>query len=264
MLKGQPSAEQLSSIADDVARLPQVTRERPSKRPSSELALSDRLAQATRAELTELIRELAPEMKNKRRTDNPFLSIDLPDFVAAGAHIIITPSGAPIHVDEYRKRIEARILKIADEHPALKAIQEGRQPSQEDLIDLERVLNNELLSPDIAFTDKTARAVYGLKWDSRVGFLGLIRHVLELEAVPDYESVVSKAFESFIASQPYKADHIRFLRAVHDVFLSTGRLSRDDLRDAPQLQAFGRNAADRLLTPVQLDGLVQLTEELAV
>jgi type I restriction enzyme R subunit len=264
MLKGQPSAEQLASIADDVARLPQATRERSSKKASAELALSTALAQATRAQLAELIRELAPEMKNKRRSDNPFLAIDLPDFIAAGSHIIITSTGKPIHVEEYRKRIEARILKIAEDHPALKAVQEGRQPSQQDLIDLERVLHNELKSPDIDFTDKTARAVYGLKWDNRVGFLGLIRHVLELDAVPDYEAVVSKAFDTHIASQPYSADQIRFLRAVHDMFLSTGRLSEDDLREAPQLRTFGRNAVDRLLSPVQVNSLVHLTEELAV
>ncbi len=264
MLKGQPSPEQLASIADDVVRLPEATRNRSSKKAPSQLVLSTALAQATRMQLTEIIRELAPEMKNKRRTDNPFLAIDLPDFIAAGSHIIITSSGTPIHVEEYRKRIEARILKIVESHPALKAVQEGRQPSQEELIDLERVLHNELKSPDIGFDDKTARAVYGLKWDNRVGFLGLIRHVLELDVVPDYGTVVSKAFEEYIASQPYNADQIRFLRAVHDVFLTKGRLSEDDLRGAPQLQAFGRNAVDRLLSPVQVDSLVHLTEELSV
>jgi type I restriction enzyme R subunit len=264
MLKGQPSPDQLASIADDVARLPQTTREHPSKKASADLALSNALAQATREQLTALIRDLAPEMKNKRRTDNPFVAIDLPDFIAAGGHIIISPGGTPIHVEEYRKRIEERILKIAKEHPALKAVQEGRQPSQHELIELERVLHNELKSPDIAFTDKTARAVYGLKWDNRVGFLGLIRHVLELDAVPDYESVVTQAFEKHIASERYNADQIRFLRAVHDMFLSTGRVSEDDLHDAPQLQPFGRNAVNRLLSPVQVNNLVHLTEELAV
>jgi type I restriction enzyme R subunit len=264
MLKGGSTPNLLTSISDDVVRLPEATRNRPAKKSSAQLALSASLAQATRAQLTELIRELAAEMKNRRRQDNPFLAIDLPDFIAAGSHIIITPAGTPVHVEEYRRRIEARILKIAQNHSALKAVQEGRQPSQDDLIDLERILHNELKSPDIAFSDKTARAVYGLKWDNRVGFLGLIRHVLELDAVPDYEAVVSKAFEGYIASQPYNADQIRFLRAVHDVFLSKGRLSEDDLRAAPQLQAFGRNAVDRLLSPIQVDDLVHLTEELAV
>ena len=58
------------------------------------------------------------------------------------------------------------------------------------LIDLERMLHNELESPDINFSDKTARTVYGLKWDNHVGLLGLLRHVLALDAIPDYASVV--------------------------------------------------------------------------
>ena len=67
-----------------------------------------------------MIRELAPEMKNKRRADNPFLAIDLPDFIATAQHVIVMPDGTPVHVEEYRKRIDQRILRIADEHPALR------------------------------------------------------------------------------------------------------------------------------------------------
>ena len=44
---------------------------------------------------------------------------------------------------------------------------------------LERILHNELEAPEINFSDKTARTIYGLKWNNHVGFLGLLRHVLE-------------------------------------------------------------------------------------
>jgi type I site-specific restriction endonuclease len=56
MLNGQPSPDQLASIADDVARLPQATRDQPSKKQSAQVALSNALAQATRAQLAELSR----------------------------------------------------------------------------------------------------------------------------------------------------------------------------------------------------------------
>jgi hypothetical protein len=69
-----------------------------------------------------MIRELAPEMKNKRRTDSPFIAIDLPDFIASAQHVIVMPNGTPVHVEEYRKRIDQRILRIAEEHPALRAV----------------------------------------------------------------------------------------------------------------------------------------------
>jgi type I restriction enzyme, R subunit len=264
LLNRAATPSQLESISEDVIRLPQEIRDRPSKAGSSRLALSRDLAQATRAQLTEMIRELAPEMKNKRRIDNPFIAIDLPDFIATAQHIIVMPNGTRVHVEEYRKRIDQRILRIADEHPALRALREGNPPTSDQLIDLERVLHNELEASDINFSDKAARAVYGLKWDNRVGFLGLLRHVLSLDAIPDYSSVVSRSFEEHITSHHYTGDQIRFLRAVEDVFISSRRLSESDLYDAPQLAAFGRNAVDRFFSPVQVNELVRLTEELAV
>jgi len=263
-LKGTASPDQLASVSEDVSRLPQEIRDRPSKIASVHLALSPDLAKATRAELTEMIRELGPEMKNKRRADNPFIAIDLPDFIATAQHVIVMPNGTPVHVEEYRKRIDQRILSIADNHPALRAVREGHPPTSDQLIDLERLLHNELESSDINFSDKAARAVYGLKWDNQVGFLGLLRHVLALDAIPDYASVVAHSFEEHITSHKYTGDQIRFLRAVKDVFLSTRRLSETNLYDAPQLAAFGRNAVDRLFSPIQVEELVRLTEGLAV
>src|SRR5262249_49975182 len=118
MLTGSPTPNQLESISEDVSRLPHEIRERPSKVDPGRLALSAELAQASRAQLTEIIRQLAPEMKNKRRVDNPFVAIDLPDFVASAQHVIVMPNGTQVYVEEYRKRIDQRILQIADEHPA--------------------------------------------------------------------------------------------------------------------------------------------------
>jgi type I restriction enzyme R subunit len=264
MITVLPTPHQLESISEDVSRLPQEIRERASKTNSARLALSEELAEATRQQLTEMIRELAPEMKNKRRADNPFLAIDLPDFVATAQHVIVMPNGTQVHVEEYRKRIDQRILAIADKHPALRAVRDGRSPTADQLIDLERILHNDLESSDINFSDKTARAVYGLKWDNHVGFLGLLRHVLALDAIPDYASVVAAAFEEHIMSHKYTGDQIRFLRAVEDVFLSSRRLSESDLYESPQLRAFGRNAVERLFGPVQVKELVHLAEELAV
>ena len=64
-------------------------------------------------------------MKNKRRADNPFLAIDLPDFIASAQHVIVMPNGTPVHVEEYRKRVEQRILR-SPRTSALRAIREGR------------------------------------------------------------------------------------------------------------------------------------------
>jgi type I restriction enzyme R subunit len=62
-LAGAPSPDALSSIAEDVARLPQETRNRPENKPAADLVLSNALATADRAQLTDIIRKLAPECR---------------------------------------------------------------------------------------------------------------------------------------------------------------------------------------------------------
>jgi type I restriction enzyme R subunit len=262
ILKGKPSSDLLQSIAEDVSRLPQHVREHAAKVASVSLVLSSDLAQATSPQLKQIIIDLAAEMKNKRRAENTFLAIDLPDFVADKGYLLIGPSGQPVHVEEYRRRVEQRVLSVADHHPALAAIREGQQPTEDQLIDLERVLHNELTGEDILLSPKTARQAYGLTLDNRLGFLGFVRHVLDLEAIPDYEAVVARSFQDHITSHNYTGDQIRFLRSVEEVFVSKRRLSEADLYEAP-LTNFGRNAVERFFTPNQIKDIVALTDHLA-
>ena len=107
-----------------------------------------------------------------------------------------------------------------------------------------------------------ARQAFGVKLDGRLGFLGFARHVLQLDAIPDYEAVVARAFEEYITSHNYSGDQIRFLRSVQEVFIAKGRLSEADLYEPP-LTTFGRNAADRFFDPEEIQQIVQLAEHLA-
>ncbi len=115
---------------------------------------------------------------------------------------------------------------------------------------------------DIQLSDKTARQAYGVKLDNRLGFLGFVRHVLDLDAVPDYEAVVARGFQDHITRHNYSGDQIRFLRAVQDVFLAKRGLAEADLYEAP-LTNFGRNAVERFFTPEEIKDIVALTEQLA-
>jgi type I restriction enzyme, R subunit len=261
-LTGAAKPDLLESIAGDVSRLPSHVTEAPSKMASSRLALSVDLATGTVAQLTRLIDDLAPEMKNKRRLESGFLKLDLPDFIAGRHFVLIGPQREQVHVEEYRQRIEARIQAAAENHPALIAIREGRTPTEGQLIDLERVLHNELTSPDLGLTEKVARQAFGARLDNRSGFLGFLRFMLGLDALPDYSSVVAKSFQDHVAQNHYSGDQIRFLRAVQDVFLAKRHLAVTDLYDAP-LTNFGRNAVDRYFTPDQVTNLVRLTDSLS-
>ena len=261
ILKGQPSTELLQSIAEDVSLLPQHVLTAGNRAPSVKLATSSDLAQATPSQLKKLIEDLAGEMKNKRRL-NSFLKLDLPDFIAGKGYVLIGPSGQPVHVEEYRKRVEARILALTETHPALVAIREGREPSADSLVDLERILHNELTGADIQLSAKTARQAYGISLDNRSGFLGFVSHVLDLDAIPNYEAVVAAQFQNHITRHHYTGDQIRFLRSVQDVFLAKRRLSEADLYEAP-LTSFGRNAVDKFFTPAEIKEIVALAEHVA-
>ena len=261
ILQGKPSPELLQSIAEDVSRLPQHVRDAAAKQPSVQLALSQDLAQAAPGQLTNMIADLSGEMKNKRRNEGSFIKIDLPDFIAGKGYLMIGPGGQPVHVEEYRKRVEQRILGVADQHPALTAIRAGREPAEGDLVDLERILHNELSAPEIQLTEKTARQAWGVRLDNRGGFLGFMRFVLDLDTIPDYAAVVAGSFERHITSNRYSGDQIRFLRSVQEVFLVKRRLAEADLYEAP-LTNFGRNAVERYFTPDQIRSLMQLTERL--
>lgn len=262
-ITGVPQPTLLQSISEDVSRLPAFVRDNPAKKAVADLALSVQLDSATPPQLTALIRELAPEMKHKRRLETGFLHIDLPDFIAGRTFVLVGPQGTQVHVEEYRRRIESRILAVAEQHPALIALREGREPESGALIDLERLLCRELSAPDVALNEKIARQAFGTSLDrAHGGFLGFMRFLLGLEGLPDYSTVVDHAFELHIQQQKYSGDQIRFLRAVRDVFLSKRSLDVADLYEAP-LTSFGRNAVDRLFTQSQVEGFVQFTNQLS-
>lgn len=262
LLLGKPSPNLMTSIAEDVSLLPLYVLQDGAKVASRQLVLSNDLTTAPPGELTGVIRDFAPEMRNKRQTESSFLMIDLPDFIAGKSYVLLGPAGQPVHVDEYRRRVERRILDVTEHNPALIAIREGLEPSEDQLIELERLLHNELLAGDIALSDKVARRAFGVKLDPHLGFLGFARHVLQLDDIPDYEAVVERSFEDYITSHNYTGDQIRFLRAVQEVFIDKGRLSVADLY-GPPLTSFGRNAIDRFFGPEEIDAIVALADHLA-
>jgi type I restriction enzyme R subunit len=262
ILHGRPSPDLLESIVDDVSRLPEYVRQNAAKQAAIKTVLNESLATATPQQLTQVITDLAGEMRNRRERPSAFLKLDLPDFVVTKGYLIVTPGSPPVHVEEYRRRVEQRIQAIADKHPALAAIREGREPTEEQLLDLERVLQHELTGGEIGLSPDLIRKAYGLRMDARLGFLGFVRHVLDLDGVPDYEAVVARSFSDHVTSHHYSGDQIRFLRAVQEVFLAKRRLTEADLYEPP-LTIFGRNAVEKFFTPDEIREIVRLTQRLA-
>lgn len=258
ILQTTPSPQLLQSIAEDVSLLPDIAEQAVSSA-SAKLALSADLATATPTQLTQIIRDLAPQMKNRRDRPTAFLKIDLPDFIETHGYISVGDGGHQVLIEEYKRRVDARVLEIVEKHPALAALRAGREVTDEQLIDLERTLHRELGRDDIQLSDRNIRIAYGLRVDN---FLAFLRHLLALDSIPDYHQVVQRGFERHIQAHNYNAEQIRFLRSVQEVFLAKRTLVEADLYDPP-LTNFGRNAVERFFTPQQIGDLLNLTQSLA-
>ncbi|MEG4217709.1 type I restriction-modification enzyme R subunit C-terminal domain-containing protein [Microcoleus sp. Pol14C6] len=89
--------------------------------------------------------------------------------------------------------------------------------------------------------------------------LSFLRELFEIEALPDYQDVVRRNFEDFIAQRQFNSNQILFLRTVQNVFLKKRRLEVADLYEEP-LDRFGEDAVDRWFSEEQVDELIDFTE----
>jgi type I restriction enzyme R subunit len=266
-LRRRPSTpEALDSVVSDVARLPEDVHQNAARQASIGIVLSSTtptLADATPQQLTQIITDLAGEMKRRRSTIPSFRILDLPDFLMPRSTIILGPGMQPVYVNEYRQQVEARIQEILATSAAIAALQSGRQPPPEQLVELERLLHEHLgEESDLHLSSSVARRAFGIELTGSTGFLGFIRNLLDIAALPTYAEAVESGFNEHITAHAYSADQIRFLRAVQEVFVQRHSLQEADLYDPPFTQ-FGRNAADRLFTPQQKQSILDLTHDLA-
>ncbi|MFH2031972.1 MAG: type I restriction-modification enzyme R subunit C-terminal domain-containing protein [Bacteroidota bacterium] len=199
---------------------------------------------------------LAPLMKYKR--EKPSLIFELDDFIEARKWVVVKKENEKVYVEEYRKRIEARILELADKHPAIIKLKQGKKLSVDDMLDLELTLSKELNADEFSLDDKNMLKAYGVKVGSFIDFL---KHVLNLEALPTYETIIRKAFDSFIIGHNYNADQSRFLRAVQNFFIQHHKLEPADLYEPP-FTNFGVNAVEKLFSEEEVNELVALTKKL--
>jgi type I restriction enzyme R subunit len=90
-----------------------------------------------------------------------------------------------------------------------------------------------------------------------------LRHLLEIEGIPDYHEVMRRQFDAFVGKHTFSADQIHFLRAVENTFLKRRRLDYADLFQAP-FTAFGDDAVERWFTKDEVDEVLTFVHTLTV
>jgi type I restriction enzyme R subunit len=198
-------------------------------------------------------------MKNRRQRPSSFIEIDLGDRIATSGYISLGEGGEQVYVEEYRQRVEAKVLEIVENHPTIAAIRNGEAVTDLELVALEGILRQELGGPNVQLSESNIRKAFNLKVNSLLSF---VPELFEIEALPDDRDVVRPNFEDFIAQRQFNSNQIHVLRAVQNVFLKKRRLEVPDLYEAP-LDRFGEDAVERWFTQVEVDELIEFTEKLA-
>src|SRR5205814_5770630 len=142
------------------------------------LCLSPKLQHASPQELDRVIDTLADQMKNRREKPNAFITLDLSDFIEMRGYILLKGGSERVYVEEYKRRVDERILESVETHPTIEAISRGIQVADSQLIELERTLRRTLGSGDIELSEENIRKAYGMKVGSLLEFL---RNLFELE-----------------------------------------------------------------------------------
>jgi type I restriction enzyme R subunit len=260
VLEKKDNEKVLESIKEDVSLLPttmDVVKEH-------EQLISDILTNAFAKNLTlegiaDARDKLAPVMKYKQEKPSLIIELGLDDIIEARKWVVIREGNQKIYIEDYRKRVEEKILKIANEHPVLKKLKAGEEVSPEDLLSLEATLITEFTTGEIELNEDNMLKAFGVKPGS---FIDFIKHMLNIENLPSYSDIVQKAFDAFILNHNYNADQSRFLRAVQTVFMQRKKIEEADLYDVPFTQ-FGLNAVEKFFTEEDIKDIIQLTKKLA-
>src|SRR6185436_6769404 len=103
--------------------------------------------------LDEARKALAPLMKYKREQPPLVIELGLDDVIESRKWVIVNKGGQKLMVEEYRQKVEARIQELADKQPTIKKLLNKEPVTLDDLVELERTLESELLSDDITLTE---------------------------------------------------------------------------------------------------------------
>ncbi len=250
----------LESIKEDVSLLP-VTMDIVKEH---EKLINDILTNAfaislTLEEISDTRDKLAPIMKYKQEKPSLVIELGLDDIIEARKWVVIKEGNQKIYVEEYRKKIEEKILRIAEEHPVIIKLKAGETVTQEDLLELEATLITEFTTGEFELNEDNMLKAFGVKPGSLIDF---IKHILNIENLPSYSDIVQKAFDAFILNHNYNADQSRFLRAVQTVFIQRKQIDEADLYDVPFTQ-FGLNAVEKYFSEEEIKDIIQLTKKLA-
>jgi len=199
-----------------------------------------------------LISELAKLMKYMAAEPRKTIVLDMDDMIQQRKLIEFGPDAKQEYVKVYKEKVEDRIKRLADEHPAIIKIRNDEALTEADLRDLELTLNN----PELYITEDVLQKVFSQNKGTLVQF---IKNILGLYKFPDPKERIRDAFNTYIIenSRHYSADQLNFIRTVQTVFSRKKHIEYTELFDAP-FTNFGINAPMPMFTENELNDFINI------
>lgn len=251
--------QHIESIREDVSLLPSTIKDvEAQQKLINDIISNEFWSNISLNKIDDAKETLAPLMKYRRERPSLVIELGLDDIIDSRKWVILRKDSRKLYVEEYRKKVEEKIEQIVKKHPTIQRLKGGESVDIADLIKLEETLEKELSTDEISLDEENMLKAFGI----RVGnFVDFLKHVLNIETMPTYETIVRKAFDAFILGHNYNADQSRFLRAVQNVFIQRRKLEFADLYEEP-FTNFGTNAVEKLFSDKEINELIELTNKL--
>lgn len=249
----------MESIREDVARLPSSLPQVKAVEEHRQNILANKFwTDLTLERLDTAKKALAPVMRLAEDIKTDPIELGLDDIIDSRRWIILRDKTGKqkIMIEEYKKQVEEKILELAEKHPTIKKLKAGETITADDLEDLDDTLEKELIH--LGLDEENILKAFGVRVGNLVDFL---KHILHLESLPTYASIVQRSFDAFILEHNYNADQSRFLRVVQSVFLQRRKLELADLYEEP-FTNLGMNAVEKLFDNAEVEELITLTRRL--
>jgi len=179
---------------------------------------------------------------------------DVPDIIIERGWVYLIPGQEKVDIKSYQIDFESRMKRLAEYHPVLLRIKDGIEPSEEEIRELMVELNRE----GYTITEQALQDVYN---QPTAHLLDFIKHVLDIEKLPDREKRINDSFQNYIISHDFTPEQVRFLTLIKNTMLAKGKCDYEDLAKPPLSTEGGLDMGEKLF-PDRFDHIFEeLTTE---
>ncbi len=179
---------------------------------------------------------------------------DVPDFIVERGWIYFTPGQEKVDVKSYLIDFESRMKRMVEYNNVLERLLEGIEPSEEEIRELMVELNQE----GYTITEDALKMIYN---QPTARMLDFIKHVLDIEKLPDREKRINDAFTNYLISHDFTPEQVRFLTLIKNTFLTKGKCTYEDFSRPPLKTEGGLDLGEKLF-PHEFDNVFnELTKE---